>query len=70
MGDINLGVFFERRSAPIAITELAIDKGAKILLMPVTCRQGPFMLPDSMATKVDIEYYANSEEILLKALAE
>ncbi len=37
--------------------------------MPVSCCQGVFKLPDSMATKVDIEYFASSEAVLLKALA-
>ena len=66
----NLGGSFELLRAPVAISELAFDKGAKVLLMPISCRKDLFKLPDNLVTKVDIEYYASPEEILLKALAE
>ena len=56
VGDVNMGGFEHPRD-PVAIAELTIDKGEKILLVPVSCRQDPFKLPDSMATKVDIEYF-------------
>ena len=70
VGDINLGGSFELLRDPVAIAELAFDKGAKVLLMPISCRKDLFKLPDNLVTKVDIEYYASPEEILLKALAE
>ena len=38
--------------------------------MPVSFRQSLFKFSDSLASKVDIEHYANSEEVMLEALAE
>ena len=52
------------------IAELAIEKGARILLMPVSSRRQLIDLPDDRATKVDIQFYGDATEALLKALAE
>lgn len=51
-------------------TELAVEKGAKSLLLPVSCRRQLFDLSDEMATKLDIEFYQDGRDALLKALAE
>ena len=41
---------------------------AKSLLMPVSCRRQLFDLSDDMATKLDIEFYQDARDALLKAL--
>ena len=48
----------------------AVEKGAKALLLPVSCRRQLFDLSDDMATKLDIEFYQDGRDALLKALAE
>lgn len=40
------------------------------MLLPVTCRRQLFDLSDEMATKLDIEFYQDGRDALLKALAE
>jgi ATP-dependent Lon protease len=65
-----------RRDLPLAQTsavtqvEIAVEKGAKSLLLPVSCRQQLFDLYDDMATKLDIEIYQDGQDALLKALAD
>ena len=38
--------------------------------MPVNCRKLLFDLSDDMATKVDIQFYQDGRDALLKALTE
>jgi ATP-dependent Lon protease len=49
---------------------MALEQGAKALLVPVTCRRQLIDLSDDMATKLDIEFYQDASDALLKALAE
>jgi ATP-dependent Lon protease len=39
-------------------------------LLPVAARRQLFELSDDMATKLDIEFYQDARDALLKALAE
>lgn len=48
----------------VTITEMAAEKDAKSLLMPMSCRRQMFGLSDDMATKLDIELH---QDALLKA---
>jgi predicted ATP-dependent Lon-type protease len=52
------------------LAEQAIERGAKSLLLPVACRRQLFELSDEMATKLDIEFYQDGRDALLKALAD
>jgi ATP-dependent Lon protease len=70
VGGINLGGSIEPVYNSINIAELAIEKGATSLLMPVTCRKQLYDLSDDMATKVDIQFYSDAREALLKAIME
>lgn len=70
VGELNLGGSIEPIHNPVTVAEIAIEKGATSLLMPVNCRRQMFDLSDDMATKVDIQYYADSKEAFLKAMAE
>ncbi len=38
--------------------------------MPVSARKQHFELPDALATKVTVVYYADARDALLKALVE
>jgi predicted ATP-dependent Lon-type protease len=48
----------------------AVEKGASALLMPVSCRRQLFELSDDMATKIDIQFYSDARDALLKAIVE
>lgn len=54
----------------MSIAEIAVEKGATALLMPISCRRDLFELSDDMATKVDIQFYSDARDALLKAIAE
>ena len=70
IGEINLGGSIEPIANPVNIAELAVEKGASVLLMPVTARRQLYDLSDDMATKIDIQFYQDARDALLKALAE
>jgi ATP-dependent Lon protease len=70
VGEINLGGSIEPIHNPVTIAEIAVEKGASALLMPVSCRRQLFDLSDDMATKIDIQFYSDSRDALLKSLNE
>jgi ATP-dependent Lon protease len=70
VGEINLGGSIEPISNAVNIAELAVEKGASTLLMPVTARRQLYDLSDDMATKIDIQFYQDARDALLKALTE
>lgn len=70
VGALNLGGTIEPIYNAVGVAELAIDKGASVLLMPVSSRRQLFELPDDMATKVDVQFYSDPREALIKALCE
>lgn len=70
VGEINLGGSIEPVHNAVNIAEIAVEKGAQALLMPVSCRRQLNELSDDMATKVDIQFYLDARDALLKALVE
>jgi ATP-dependent Lon protease len=52
VGGINLGGSIEPIHNPIDVVELALEKGATTILMPVSCRRPLVDLSDDIATKV------------------
>ena len=54
----------------MTLAEIAVEKGAKALLLRVSCRRQLFDLSDDMATKLDVEYYQDGRDALQKALAD
>jgi ATP-dependent Lon protease len=70
VGEINLGGSIEPIHNPVPIAEIAVEKGATALLMPVACRRQLMDLSDDMATKIDIQFYADARDALLKAIVE
>jgi ATP-dependent Lon protease len=69
-GALNLGGSIEPLSNAVAIVELAVEKGADTILMPVSARKQLFDLSDDMATKVNVQFYSESQDAFLKALVE
>ena len=70
VGEINLGGSIEPVHNAVTIAEIAIEKGATALLMPVACRRQLVDLSDDMATKIDIQFYLDAKDALLKAMVE
>ena len=70
VGEINLGGSIEPVHNPVTIAEIAVEKGAAALLMPVACRRQLIDLSDDMATKIDIQFYSDARDALLKSMVE
>lgn len=70
VGEVTIGGTIEPVHNAVTIAEMAVEKGAKSLLMPVSCRRQLFDLSDDMATKLDIEFYQDARDALLKALVD
>ena len=70
VGEINLGGSIEPIHNAVTIAEISVEKGATALLMPVSCRRQLFDLSDDMATKIDIQFYSDARDALLKAMTE
>ena len=70
IGEVNLGGSTEPVLNAVNIIELAVEKGAQVVLLPVSCRRQLFDLFDDMATKVDVHFYADAKDAMLKALVE
>lgn len=70
VGSLNLGGSLETVPNPIRIAELAVDKQAQTLLVPVACRRQLVDLPDDMWTRINIEFYKDSSDAVFKALVD
>ena len=70
VGSLNLGGSVEMVPNPVAIAELAVEKGATTVLMPISARKQLFNLSDDMATKISIEFYADPADAFAKAVLE
>ncbi len=68
VGGLNLGGSIEPVYNAVGIAELAVEKGAIALLIPVTARRQLYDLSDEMATKIDIQFYSDVKDVLLKAI--
>ncbi|MCX7013678.1 MAG: peptidase, partial [Candidatus Sumerlaeota bacterium] len=69
-GGLNLGGSIDPLHNAVSIAEMAMEKGATVLLMPVSARKRLFELSDDMAPKIDVQFYSDIREALLKALVE
>ena len=67
-GALNLGGSLERVPDPVATAELAADKQASVLLMPVGARRELANLPDDVWTRLNIEFYGDGPDAVFKAL--
>ena len=70
VGALNLGGSVELLANAVGIVEVAVEKGASVVLMPVSARRQLFELSDDMATRINILFYSDTPDALLKALVE
>ena len=70
VGGLNLGGSVDLLHNAIDVVELAVEKGAGIVLMPVSARKQLFDLSDDMATKVNVLFYGDVREAFIKAIAD
>ena len=70
VGALNLGGSVEPLANAVGIIEVAVEKGADTMLMPVSARKQLFQLSDDMATRINIQFYSDTPDALLKALLE
>lgn len=70
VGGLNLGGALDPVHNAVNVAELAVEKGAEALLIPISARKQLNDLSDEMATKLSILYYADAREALLKALGD
>jgi len=69
-GGLNLGGGIDPVHNAVSVAELAIEKGATTLLVPISARKELNELSDEMATKISILFYSDAREALLRALAD
>jgi ATP-dependent Lon protease len=70
IGSASLGGSIELVPNAVQIAELAIEKQAQTLLMPVSARRQLNDLPDELWTKISIEFYKDGADAVFKALVE
>ena len=70
VGSLNLGGSIDMIPNAIRIAELAVDKQAQTLLMPVAARRQLNDLPDDLWTRISIEFYKDAADAVFKALVE
>jgi len=70
VGQLNLGGSLDLIYDAINIAEIAVEKGATTLLIPLNARKQLNELSDDMITKINIQYYNDLRDCLIKTLAE
>ena len=70
VGALNLGGSVEPLANAVGVVEIAVEKGASVVLMPVSARRQLFELSDDMATRINILFYSDTPDALFKALLE
>ncbi|MDQ3694475.1 MAG: hypothetical protein M3464_12740 [Chloroflexota bacterium] len=70
VGGINLGGGIETIYNAASIVELAAEKGATSLLMPVATRRDVMNVSDEIAAKVDVRFYTDARDAFLKAISD
>ena len=70
VGALNLGGSVEQLVNAVGIVEAAVEKSADTVLIPVSARKQLFELSDDMATRVNVQFYSDTPDALLKALLE
>ncbi len=70
VGGLNLSGGLDPVYNAVDVAELAIEKGATTLLIPISARRQLNELSDEMAMKLSILYYGDVREALIKALTD
>lgn len=69
-GEVNLGGSIEPVYNAVTVAEIAVEKGATTLLLPVSSRRQLLDLSDDMASRLDIQFYRDVREALLKGMVD
>lgn len=69
-GSLSLGGSVDPVPNAVRVAELAVDKQAQTLLMPVSSRRQLNDLPDDLWTRISIEFYSDPNDAVFKALVE
>jgi ATP-dependent Lon protease len=70
VGQLNLGGSLDMVYSAVNLAEIAIEKGATTLLIPLNARKQLNDLSDEMITKINIQYYSDMKDCLIKVLLE
>lgn len=70
VGGLNLGGSMEPVFNASTLVEIAVEKGAVHVLMPISASKQLNDLPDDVLTKVTLFYYSDPRVALMKGLAE
>ncbi len=70
VGGLNLGGGLEPVHNAVSVAELAVEKGATMLLIPISARRQLNDLSDEMAMRLSVLFYADAREALIKALGD
>jgi ATP-dependent Lon protease len=68
IGQLNLGGSVDLVYNAVNLAELAVEKGATTILIPLNARKQLNDLSDDMITKINIQYYTDLKDCLIKAL--
>ena len=68
VGALNLGGSTEPLANAVGVVEAAVEKSADTVLMPISARKQLFDLSDDMATRINVQFYSDTTDALLKAL--
>ncbi|HCC33210.1 MAG TPA: hypothetical protein DEQ28_04820 [Clostridiales bacterium] len=70
LGQLNLGGSIDPVHNAVGLAELAVEKGATTLLIPISARRQLVELSDEMAARLSILFYVDAKDALLKGLLE
>src|SRR2546428_1850719 len=70
VGQLNLGGSIDPIHNAVNVAELAVEKGATTLLVPISARRQLMDLSDDMAAKLSIQFYVDGKDALLKGMLE
>jgi ATP-dependent Lon protease len=68
VGQLNLGGSLDMVYNAVNLAEIAVEKGATTLLIPLNARKQLNELSDEMITKINIQYYTDLKDCLIKTL--
>jgi ATP-dependent Lon protease len=68
VGSATLGGSIELVPNAVQVAELAVEKQAQTLLIPISARRQLIELPDDFWTKINIEFYRDAPDAVFKAL--
>jgi len=70
VGQLNLGGSLDMVYGAVNLAEIAVEKGASTLLIPLNARKQLNELSDDMITKINIQYYTDLKDCLFKTLTD